>query len=98
LFKVGDDNAWGTYKKKEGFIRFKGLWGLISVHRLIEHYVMCVIFNFTEEGHIRLIERYVSALFLILLRKDTFNSLLGSNFTRHIMCPSSVKLKITHIT
>jgi hypothetical protein len=54
LFRIGDDDASGRFKKKEGFIRFKGLWELISVRRLIERYVMCVIFNITEEGHITL--------------------------------------------
>jgi hypothetical protein len=50
LFRVGEEVVSGTYKRKEGFIRFKGLWELISVHRIIERYVMCVIFNFTKEG------------------------------------------------
>jgi hypothetical protein len=54
LFRVGEEVVLGTYKRKEGFIGFKGHWELISVHRIIERYVMCVIFNFTEEGVITL--------------------------------------------
>jgi hypothetical protein len=54
MFRVGEEVVSGTYKRKEGFIRFKGHWELISVHRIIERYVMCGIFNFTEEGVITL--------------------------------------------
>jgi hypothetical protein len=36
MYAIGQSVVDGPYKKKQDFIRFKGLWNLISIHRSLE--------------------------------------------------------------